>query len=59
MATGTLIIFSHIIPPVLGFFGFLLLIGGIMDDDEKVTHIGILLILIAAISPFLILSIVM
>jgi len=55
MATGTLL-FSHIIPPILGFFGILLLITGIMDDEQQTAIIGVILFLIAAISPFLILS---
>jgi len=55
MATGTLI-FSHIIPPILGFFGVLLIISGIMDDERNMTIIGVLLFMIAAISPFIILS---
>ncbi|BBL61251.1 MAG: hypothetical protein ISP01_08860 [Methanobrevibacter arboriphilus] len=57
MATGTLI-FSHIIPAVLGFFGVLLLISGIMDNEKKITIIGALLFIIAAISPFIVLHFV-
>lgn len=53
--TGTLL-FSHIIPVLLGFTGVILLISGIMDDDSKLTRIGILLFVIAAILPFLILN---
>ena len=55
MATGTLI-FSHIIPVILGFFGVLLLVSGIMDDEERTTIIGVVLFILAAFSPFLILS---
>ncbi|RBQ22941.1 hypothetical protein ALNOE001_13320 [Candidatus Methanobinarius endosymbioticus] len=55
MATGTLI-FSHIIPAILGFFGVLLLITGIMDDERKITIIGVALVIIAVISPFLALN---
>jgi len=55
MATGTLM-FSHIIPPILGFLGALLIISGMMDDEQQTTIIGVVLFIIAAISPFLILS---
>jgi len=54
--TGTLI-FSHIIPVILGFIGVMLLITGIMEDDNQLTKIGIVLFVIAAIMPFLILGI--
>jgi len=55
MATGILL-FSHIIPPILGFFGVLLMISGIMDEENQTAIIGVILFIIAAISPFLILS---
>jgi len=58
MATGTLI-FSHIIPVILGFFGILLLISGIMDDEEQIALVGIGLFILAAISPFLILTLIL
>ncbi len=53
--TGTLI-FSHIIPAILGFIGVILLANGIMDDKKELTRIGIIIFVIAAISPFLILN---
>jgi hypothetical protein len=55
MATGTLI-FSHILPVILGFFGILLLISGVMDDEEQTTILGIGLFILAAVSPFIILT---
>ncbi|MCL2688102.1 MAG: hypothetical protein FWE58_06160 [Methanobrevibacter sp.] len=58
MATGTLI-FSHILPAVLGFFGIILLIAGIMDDEREVTFMGIGLFIIACISPFIILNLIL
>lgn len=57
MATGTLI-FSHIIPPILGFLGVLLVISGIMDDERNIAIIGVVIFVIAAISPFFILNLV-
>lgn len=50
-----IMIFSHIIPVVLGFFGVLTLINGIMDDKQDTTIIGTALILIGVAIPFLIL----
>lgn len=55
MATGTLI-FSHIIPSILGFFGILLLISGIMDDEKRTTIIGAVLFVVGVISPFIFLN---
>ncbi|MBZ9570546.1 hypothetical protein KQY27_03175 [Methanobrevibacter sp. TMH8] len=55
MATGTLI-FSHIIPVILGFLGVILLISGVMDDERNITIIGVVLFVIAAFSPFLVLN---
>nr|WP_295607612.1 hypothetical protein [uncultured Methanobrevibacter sp.] len=43
MANGFIIIFSHILPLILGFFSILLIINGIMDEQ------------LAAIGPFFIL----
>jgi hypothetical protein len=55
--SGTLI-FSHIIPAILGFLGVLLIISGIMDENRSYTLIGIILFFSAAILPFLILSLI-
>jgi hypothetical protein len=54
--TGTLI-FSHILPVVLGFIGVMLIISGIMDNNNQLTKIGIVLFIIAVALPFLILNI--
>ena len=58
MATGTLL-FSHIIPPILGFFGVLLIIAGIMDDEKQLALMGIGVFIVAAISPFIFLSLIL
>ena len=55
MANGFIIIFSHILPLILGFFSILLIINGIMDEDRHISIMGIVLFLIASIGPFLIL----
>ena len=55
MANGFIIIFSHILPLILGFFSILLIINGIMDEQKHITVLGILLFLVAAIGPFLVL----
>jgi predicted membrane channel-forming protein YqfA (hemolysin III family) len=56
MFTGSLI-FSHILPVILGFIAVVLMISGIMDNNNESTKIGIVLFIIAAIMPFLILGI--
>jgi hypothetical protein len=55
MANGFIIIFSHILPLILGFFSILLMINGIMDEQKHITALGILLFLVAAIGPFFVL----
>ena len=55
MANGLIIIFSHILPLILGFFSILLMINGIMDEQKHITALGILLFLVAAIGPFFVL----
>ncbi|WP_295621309.1 hypothetical protein [uncultured Methanobrevibacter sp.] len=55
MANGFIIIFSHILPLILGFFSILLMINGIMDEQKPVTVIGVILFLVASLSPFFVL----
>lgn len=55
MANGFIIIFSHFLPLVLGFFSILLIINGIMDEQKHISILGIVLFLIASIGPFLVL----
>jgi hypothetical protein len=57
MATGILI-FSHIIPIILGFLGVLSIISGVMDRKKVLTAIGTILIFIAGIIPFIILPLI-
>ncbi|MBX7076586.1 MAG: hypothetical protein K1X33_04660 [Methanobacteriaceae archaeon] len=53
MASG-LLIFTHILPVILGFLGVLLIISGVMDEQKVLTAVGAILIFIAGISPFII-----
>ncbi len=53
------LIFSHILPPILGFFGIILIANGIMDRKREYTIGGIGLFFAAAILPFLILPVVL
>ncbi len=55
MANGFIIIFSHILPLIIGFFSILLMINGIMDEEKIITALGIILFLVAALGPFLVL----
>ena len=55
MAHGFIIIFSHILPLILGFFSILLMINGIMDEQKHIAIMGIILFLVASIGPFLVL----
>ncbi len=55
MANGFIIIFSHILPLILGFFSILLIINGIMDEQKHITALGIALFLVASLGPFLVL----
>ncbi|MCQ2961846.1 MAG: hypothetical protein MJ235_05865 [archaeon] len=55
MANGFIIIFSHILPLIIGFFSILLIINGIMDEEKHISIIGIVLFLLASIGPFIIL----
>jgi len=51
------LLFSHIIPVIIGFIGIILMVSGVMDDDNHSTRLGIVLFILAAVMPFIILSI--
>lgn len=59
MANGFIIIFSHILPLIIGFFSILLIINGIMDEQKHISILGIILFLVASIGPFLVLPLVL
>ena len=65
MVSDFAIIFSHIIPPIMGFVGILLMCTGIMDKNNQYTLAGIVIffagsltLLYIAISSVLIRNIV-
>ncbi|MDR3223600.1 MAG: hypothetical protein LBT66_07730 [Methanobrevibacter sp.] len=47
-------VFSHILPSILGFIGFLLMINGIMDKHKNITIAGVGIFVIAAFIPFIV-----
>ncbi|GAA5818834.1 MAG: conserved hypothetical protein [Methanobrevibacter sp. CfCl-M3] len=49
------IIFSHILPAILGFFSIILMINGVMDRERNIMITGIGIFIIAAILPFIVL----
>ena len=55
MANSFVIIFSHIIPPIMGFIGIILMSTGIMDKNNQYTLACIVIFFAAGIIPFLIL----
>ena len=52
------LLYSHIIPPVLGFLAILAIASGIMDKKLEYTILGIGLFFAAGVLPFLILPLV-
>jgi len=58
MATGTLL-FSHILPAVLGFFGVMIFIAGVMDEEQQVTLVGIGIFVLGCILPFIVLNLIL
>lgn len=55
MANSSVILFSHIIPPIMAVISILLICIGIMDRKNQYTLIGVVLFFAAGILPFLIL----
>ncbi|WP_081738406.1 hypothetical protein [Methanobrevibacter oralis] len=55
MAVVGTTIFSHILPVIFGFFSFLLVISGILDDNKPKLGLGIALFIIACIFPYIVL----
>ena len=49
--TGTTI-FSHILPVIFGFFGILLIMSGILDDNNPKLGLGIVLFVVAFALPY-------
>jgi cytochrome c oxidase subunit IV len=59
MVGSTALIYSHIIPPIFGFIGVILITTGIMDRKTTYTLLGVVLFLAAGLLPFLILPAVL
>lgn len=53
--TGTTI-FSHILPIIFGFFGILLVMSGILDNNNPKLGLGIVLFIVACAFPYVVLS---
>ena len=52
--TGTTI-FSHILPVIFGFFGIMLVMSGILDDNKPKLGFGIVLFVVACAFPYVVL----
>lgn len=50
-------IFSHILPVICGFFAFVLIISGSLEENRPKLGLGIALFIIACVSPYLVLSV--
>jgi Zn-dependent membrane protease YugP len=50
-------IFSHILPVIFGFFGFVMIIAGSLEDNNPKLGLGIALFVIACIFPYVVLSV--
>lgn len=53
--TGTTI-FSHIFPVVFGFFGLLLIISGILDENNPKFGLGLVLFISGCAFPYVVLN---
>lgn len=53
------LIYSHVLPAVLGFLSILLIANGIMDRKTQYTIGGVALFFAAGILPFLLLPIIL
>lgn len=50
-------IFSHILPVICGFFAFVLIIAGSLEEDNGKLALGIALFVIACVFPYVVLSV--
>lgn len=53
------LLYSHILPPIMGFFAVLLIASGIMDKKREYMLGGIGLFFVAGVLPFLVLPFVL
>lgn len=49
-------IFSHILPVIFGFFGLILIISGILDNNNPKLGLGVVLFIVACAFPFVVLN---
>ena len=49
-------IFSHILPIIFGFFGLILIISGILDNNNPKLGLGVVLFIVACAFPFVVLN---
>ena len=51
-------IFSHILPVIVGFFSFILIISGSLEEDKAKLALGVTLFIIACVFPYVVLSLI-
>ena len=56
MAANGTIIFSHILPVILGFFAIILVISGSLEESKTKLGVGIVLFVVACLFPYIVLS---
>lgn len=49
-------IFSHILPVLFGFFGLLLIISGILDENNPKLGLGVVLFAVGCAFPYVVLN---
>lgn len=50
-------IFSHILPVICGFFSFVLVISGALEENNYKLGFGIVLFIVACAFPYVVLSV--
>jgi hypothetical protein len=51
-------IFSHILPVIFGFFGLLLIISGILDENKPKLGFGVVLFIAGCVFPYVVLNVI-
>lgn len=57
MAANGTILFSHILPVILGFLAIILVISGSLEESKAKLGVGIVLFVVACLFPYMILSV--
>ena len=55
MVDSSVILYSHIIPPIIAFISILFICAGVMDKKTPYTILGVLLFFAGGLLPFLVL----